>query len=120
MNALALPGTVTRTGWNVPKNLTRGQWLEEMRKIDEVERGIQWLFGDAWRAGEARKEYGTGEQLAREIGIPYQTCRDAAWVAGRVELSRRRDNVPWSYYREIARFEPGIQDAFLDRVESEG
>ena len=51
----------------------------------------------------------------------YQTITDAKWVAGRFEISRRRENLTWSHHREVAGIEDDAeQDAFLDAAETGG
>jgi len=70
---------------------------------------------------EAERAY--GEKYAQALDSTdweYQTLRDAAWVAGRVEMSRRRDNLTWSHHREVAALDPDDQDGWLDRAEAEG
>jgi hypothetical protein len=62
------------------------------------------------------KEYGTGRESAEKIGVEYQTCRNLAWVAGEVELSRRRDNLSFSHHAEIADLPPAKQDKWLARA----
>lgn len=45
---------------------------------------------------------------------------NAAYVAGRIELSRRRDSLSWSHHYQVAKFQPIEQDACLNKAESEG
>ena len=44
-----------------------------------------------------------GEQYdeAIELGFPYQTAADAAWIAGKFQFSRRREKLSWSFHREV-------------------
>ena len=37
-------------------------------------------------------------------GVAYQTCRDAAWIAAKFDLSRRRDNLSFSHRTEVATY----------------
>jgi hypothetical protein len=51
------------------------------------------------------------------IGPAYQTCRDAAWVASRFELSRRKDNLTFNQHAQNCAPSPHEADALLDRRE---
>src|SRR4030042_3269726 len=42
--------------------------------------------------------------------------RNAAWVASRIESSRRREDLGWSCHAEVAPLEPADQDRWLDRA----
>src|SRR5262249_36589342 len=59
-------------------------------------------------------------QAVEETGYDYQTLRDDAWVAGAIDLSRRRDNLSWSHHKEVASLPEDEQDAALDEAEREG
>jgi phage N-6-adenine-methyltransferase len=88
-------------------------WSEVVGRLKSAEKSIQWWIGDALRFGE--RKYGEMYSQALEAtDYSYGALRDAAWVSGRVELSRRRDNLPWSHHREVAALEPEEQDALLD------
>jgi hypothetical protein len=45
---------------------------------------------------------------------PGEAIKQAAWVADKFHLSRRRDKLSWSHHEEVAKFEPEVQDAWLD------
>jgi N6-adenosine-specific RNA methylase IME4 len=69
--------------------------------LKQMERSVMWWIGDWVNFGERRY----GEKYAQALeATPYEyaTLRDAAWVAGRIELSRRRDNLSWSHHRVAA------------------
>ena len=51
-------------------------------------------------------------------GQAYQTVADAAWVAGKIELSRRRESLGWSHHKEVAALEAPDQDRWLDWAEA--
>jgi modification methylase len=80
---------------------------------------ILWWIGDWVNYGDSHY----GERHAQAIGITgldYQTIIDAAWVAGKFQLTRRRVNLSWSHHREVAALEPEIADELLDSAEAEG
>ena len=46
---------------------------------------------------------GAGDRRALDAtDYGYQTVADAKWVARRFELSRWRQNLPWSHHKEVA------------------
>jgi hypothetical protein len=54
----------------------------------------------------------------RGLGLNYQYAHDLAWVAGKFELSRRRETpVSFTHHREVAALPPADQDRLLDWVE---
>jgi N6-adenosine-specific RNA methylase IME4 len=53
---------------------------------------LLWKIGDKWNEAQ-RLEYGKGKVLAEEIGIPYQTCAQAAYVVKRYRKIYRDDKV---------------------------
>ena len=59
-------------------------------------------------------------QALDETDYSYQTLRVAKWVAGKIEMLRRRNNIPWSFHKEVASLCPEDQERMLDRVEEEG
>ncbi|MCA1572671.1 MAG: LmbU family transcriptional regulator [Chloroflexi bacterium] len=110
---------VTETSWRPRGELTFEQWVDAGATLQKLARSVQWLLGDWLAYGEKRY----GETYAQAIdltGLEYQTVADAAWVASKVELSRRRESLSWSHHKEIAALEPADQDEWLDRAEAEG
>lgn len=90
-------------------------WAAAVKRLKSAEKAIQWWLGDALRFGE--RKYGEMySQALEESDYSYGALRDVAWVAGRFELSRRRDNLPWSHHREVAALEPEEQEALLDQA----
>lgn len=82
-----------------------------------------WWLGDWWAFGE-RKGYGERKRVVDSEdweGPAYQTCRNAAWVSGRFELSARADNVAWKTHEAIASVEDADERlVLLERAASEG
>jgi N6-adenosine-specific RNA methylase IME4 len=114
-----LPGELSRTGWSLPVGMKVEQWLACGAALNQIEGAVQWWVGDWWRFGEDRKDYGTGEDTADQIGFAYQTCMDAAWVADRVPFSRRRENLTFGHHKEVAAKSEREQEQWLDRAERE-
>ena len=93
---LQLPGNVTRTGWELPTNLSLEDWLACGVLLRNVEGAVQWWLGDWWNHGI---RYGKGEALAERAGVDYGTMRNYASVANAFELSFRNDNLGWSHHK---------------------
>lgn len=93
-------------------------WEAVFKRLKNAERAVQWWIGDALRFGEGR--YGEMySQALEETDYSYQSLRNASYVAGAVELSRRRDNLSFSHHAEIASLSPEKQDYWLDKAEPE-
>ncbi len=105
------PAGPDATAWE-----TREAWLEAGRRLGERTERDRWALGD-W-ACHGERAY--GDLAAAEIGVAYQTIRNLATVARKIELSRRRDSLSWSHHAEIASLPVDVGDALLDRAEAEG
>lgn len=114
---IGLPGVLTETSYTLPEGLNIGQWLAIGETLQRMERSVMWWLGDWWRYGERRfddiKEQALPDIVKAQTGYAYQTVRAAGWVAGKFEPERRRDDIPWTFHREVAPL-PGIDaDALL-------
>ena len=115
---LSLPGEATKTSLSLPDGLTFDQWQSVGQQIARAERAVMWWMGDWWNYGE--RKYGEMTAQAVDSEYDYQTWRNAAWVAGKIEMSLRRDSLPWSLHKEIAARPPEEQEALLAEAEAEG
>lgn len=118
---LDLRGKITRTGWQLPSDLSEDEWRASGLALGKVESGVSWWLGDWWAFGEHR--YGDRKALVESDdwdGPSYQTCREAAVVSDAFpEMFRRRNNLSFSHHKEVAALQPADQDRFLDRAASE-
>jgi len=88
-------------------------WAAVLKQLKAAEKNIQWWVGDAIRFGERR--YGeTYSQALEETDYAYDSLSNMAYVAGRFEPSRRRDNLPFSHHAEVAAEPEEEQDRLLD------
>jgi phage N-6-adenine-methyltransferase len=88
-------------------------WSEVVGRLKSAEKSIQWWIGDALRFGE--RKYGEMYSQALEAtDFSYGTLANAAYVAGKIESSRRRENLPFSHHQAVAALEPEEQDVLLD------
>lgn len=95
------------------------EWEAVGDRLAYIQRRIHWWIGDWLNYGEGR----WGERYAQAIDetkFRYQTLANDKWVAGKVELSRRRENLRFSHHAEVASRPPEEQDRWLDRAEREG
>ncbi len=117
---LDLRGKVTRTGWQLPSDLSEDEWRAAGLMLGKVESGVSWWLGDWWAFGEHR--YGDRKALVDSEdweGPTYQACFDAANVCRKFESKRRR-LLSFTHHREVAALSPEEQDRLLDRAEAEG
>lgn len=81
-----------------------------------------WWLGDWWAFGE-RKGYGERKRVVESEdwdGPSFEVCRNAGYVARRIEASCRHDALPWSTHAELARVEDVQERAeLLDRAAEE-
>lgn len=107
------PNGVTSVGWVPPKELDAREWVLAGKRLGAMNRCSQWWLGDWLRYGTSRwgEKY---KEAARITGYDVQTLRNIAYVAGQVEISRRRDNLTWSHHAEICALEEEEQEQWLD------
>ena len=97
---------------------SRDEWLAAGKVLGERTERDRWALGD-W-ACHGERDYGDLAEAAVKIGVGYQTLRNLAMVARKVELSRRRDNLGWSHHAEVAARSVTVGDDLLARAEAEG
>jgi N6-adenosine-specific RNA methylase IME4 len=115
-NVLALPGDVSRTGLQLPNDLTFERWKDIGEQLKLAESSVSWWVGDWLAFGE--KKYGEMYQEAMDVtGAAYQTLANAKYVSDQIEISRRRENLSFSHHAEVASLEPAIADKLLRDAE---
>lgn len=105
----------TVTGLVLPPDLSFDEWSDYGERLFAMERGVMWAIGDWWRFGNHR--YGEAAAAALDSRYAYQTFMDAAWVAGAIEVSRRRETLTFSHHKEVAPLAPDEQDYWLAEAE---
>lgn len=98
----------------IPDGLPYPVWKELGDHLQFRERNCSFWLGDWWRYGE--REYGEASSQAAPTGYAAKTLQNAARVAERIEPSRRRENVPFSYHEAVASLPPEQQDDLLDQA----
>lgn len=116
---LVLPGSVTETALELPGGLSFEDWEQTGETLGRIGRACQWWIGDWLNYGE--RAYGEKYTEAIEVtGYELGTLKNLAWVAARVERSRRRDVLSWSHHQEIAALGPADQERWLTSAEANG
>lgn len=109
---------LSERGLSLPPRLPFERWLEVGEQLKRLEKGVQFWIGDWVNYGE--REYGDKyAQAVLETGKSKGTLANYGYVARRVETSRRREDVDFGHYQNIAALEPEQQEDALDRIESE-
>ena len=109
----------------LPESMPLDDWAAIGRKLVRSDQVMQWWLGDwaAFGAGnpdaKGWRRHGQLKEFAEANGINYQTLRNLAWVSGRVEMTRRRDNVEWSKHSEVAALPAEEQSKWLQKTEKE-
>lgn len=116
---LALPGAVSETALDLPAGLSFEDWQQAGETLGRIGRACQWWIGDWLNYGE--RAYGEKYSQAIEVtGYDYGTLQNFAYVAGRVEMSRRRDVLSFGHHQSIAALEQPQQDGWLEEAAAEG
>lgn len=107
---------------SLPKGLPFYQWVEMGRRLCASSQVVNWHIGDWWNFGT--KKYGLEQAArgAREIwGVASETARKCGWVADKFPPVRRRTELPFTHYEEVASLaEGGLAAMLLERAEAEG
>ena len=107
----------TPVGLQLPARLTFERWHALGRRIGTITNASSWWLGDWAFYGEG--SYGEKYKQAIAVtGLDYQTLRNYAWVAGRFDLSRRRDKLSFGHHAELAALPEHEQDDWLDQAEN--
>lgn len=105
----------TVVAWLGHADLTVDEWQSYGPRIGLVSKSTNWWLGDWVRFGQRR--YDQRYQRASELtGYDEQTLMNLAYVAGRFEISRRRETVSWSHHAELAKLDVADQELWLSRA----
>jgi hypothetical protein len=100
--------------------LADGISLEEWKRIGQQIRVITdsstWWLGD-WLVYGQHKYPDRYRRAINDTSLDYQTLRNYAWVAGRIEPGRRRPGLSFQHHAEVVSLPPAQQDVWLDRAE---
>jgi hypothetical protein len=108
-------GRISAIAWRAPDSIEYREWLLEGRRIGVLSRGSQWWVGD-WLL------YGTGRwgemyvQAAKVTGYDPKSLRNYRYVASRIDVSLRKDNLTFGHHALLASLEPDAQRHWLERA----
>jgi hypothetical protein len=115
-NSLAQSGpsaSVTSVAWLPVGELTLTAWADFGKRLGTLGRGVGWWIGDWLLYGNER--YGEKYSRASRItGYDAQTLMNMVYVASRFAPDRRREQLSWSHHAELAAFELGDQERWLE------
>jgi hypothetical protein len=105
MNTLAIHDpkySITPTGIQFNEELTFEEWDALGQKLAPIGKSIGFIIGDWINYGEA--QYGEKyEDALDKTGIDYGTLRNYAYVARRIQLSLRNDNLGYHIHATVAK-----------------
>jgi hypothetical protein len=109
----------TRTALFFKPELSYDEWQQLGDQLLSVANSSAWWVGD-WLLFGQRVYADRYERALRQTGFDYQTLRNYAWVASRLEPTRRQAQLSFSHHAEVAAFEPDDQDEWLRRALANG
>jgi len=107
---------IKKAGLIFDKGITFNEWENIGRLLNQIEGSTQWWIGDWLNHGELKwgEKYKEAEE---KTDFDYGYMRNLKLVSKNIELSRRRDKLSFAHHQEVAPFEPGEQDYWLDEAE---
>jgi hypothetical protein len=117
MNTLAIQDpkfAITPTGIQFHQDLSFAEWDDLGQKLAPIGKSIGFILGD-WINYGSQKNYGEkyDEAVAR-TGIDYGYLRNMAYVARKVDLSCRRDNLGFEHHAVVAKLKSEEQEHWLE------
>jgi hypothetical protein len=106
------PAATTPVAWKPSENIDVRDWVQIGRRLGTTTRCSQWWLGDWIRYGTARwgEKY---KEASRITGYDVQSLKNFAYVAGSIEMYRRRDDLTWSHHAEVSSLASDEQDKWL-------
>lgn len=112
---------LSKTGLVFDGGITKDQWLEVGRHLEQFEGSSRWWLGDWLLHGEGQAEWGSMyDQVVDEFGEKYGSAANAKSIAEKFDFSRRRENLPWGHHAEVASLPRDDQEELLDWAEDSG
>jgi hypothetical protein len=107
--------SLSLVGWAASDEMVLEQWLREGSRLGVRSRASGWWIGDWVNFGS--RAYGEKyRRAAGATGYDAQTLMNMAYVASRIEISRRRETLTWSHHAEVAPLSVDEQEQWLDRA----
>ena len=109
----------TRVGLRFPEAVSFDSWQRAGSQISRVVDSFAWCLGD-WLVYGQRRYADRYRQAVEAVGLHYQTLRNYASVARRVDFSRRRPALSFQHHAEVAALSDTEQETWLSRAEQRG
>ena len=93
---------ITPTGIQFHQDLSFAEWDDLGQKLAPIGKSIGFILGDWINYGESAHGDKYKEALAR-TGLAYQTLMNYAYVARKVEISLRKENLDWYQHSTVAK-----------------
>lgn len=107
---------LTPTGLTFDNNCTFEDWQTAFRQLSTMQGALAWWIGDALNFGENR----FGEKYAQAVdatGYKESWLRNCCWVASKVDLSLRSDNLSFAHHQLVAPLELPAQKKWIEAAE---
>jgi len=107
------------TGLSIKRGLSFPEWELVGQFLKKANKSVQFWLGDWLNYGEQKY----GEMYAQAVdATDYEqgTLANFKYVSARIEISRRREDLPWAHHAEVASLEPEAQEAWLKAAAEEG
>jgi hypothetical protein len=102
----------------VRDDITFEEWQHCGDWIKRANGSVHFWLGDWLNFGE--KKWGEQySQAIEETEFEYGTLRNDKYVADKIDLSRRRDNLSFAHHQDVADLKPEEQEKLLDIAEKE-
>ena len=101
--------------FNLKKSGSLEQWKSDLINLGTIERHVQFYIGDKILEGEGEGyiQRGKYDLVAKLTGHEINTLRTYMDAAKSIISDRRRSQLDFSHHREVAKFEPELQEYFL-------
>lgn len=106
-------------GLVLPEGMSFEQWRDVGVRLVRTQNAASWgladwLFYGEWAFG---RKY---EEALEVTGLAYSTLTNLRFLAGRFEISRRREHLSPAHHAEVASLPHADQDRWLDAAEAHG
>jgi len=103
---------LTNNSLHFDKSISFEEWSEVGKTLSRIHGAVQFWIGDWIRFGEGKfgEKY---SQALESTDYSYKALRNMKYVADKVDLSLRKDNLDFSIYMAIAPLEPKEQAKWL-------
>ncbi|MEG8280636.1 LmbU family transcriptional regulator [Streptomyces sp. AHA2] len=112
-------GQTRPTALLLPDGLSFSAWSQLGRRLHRLADSAAWWAGD-WLVYGSAAFPDRYRQAAEATALDYQTLRNYAWVARKVDVGRRRAELSFQHHQEVAALAPEDQDHWLGQATEHG